>query len=664
MPKRKLKRNRGESMIFVLLLAVCLVCLSAVKMAAYADEQAFHMDAELIPSRNGAFNILLTVENTGEDWYGTARLLVDSGRGVPTPTDCAYDTALILPRGSTQQLVVGVPKEIIYPTNGDIQIILLDEASNVTAKKTFPAFLGGSANALAMGILSDDDSSLTYLDMEGEKISFYDDNYSVRLVQLNKENLSDALETLTFLVIDRYNTSILTKDEISDIRAWNEEGGVLIVGTGDYAEDTLRGLDYLELKCEAVYSPGESTQYGMDWTVDLSSLSLAKLEDLKKNYYERRISHAFVKRIGDGGVGVLPYSLSKLDESNFPYHYSQEKFVSVLLYEVSKAGYGYREPNGYYSRPYSWYDKDGSTGSRGIKLGGMLQKFGNDDGKLHFGALIFIILVYLIIIGPVLHLLLRRMKKGELYGIVVMGAAFACVWLIFFAGRGLTVKKPRVYSVTVYDLSRKNYCETYLHCYDAAHSEWSLRLAKGYEYAGPQAHGPYDNDTYFYHIKKDGDRLSLGIAPSTCFEDGYFCAGRRTNEEETSYNIDGIGLRNAGGLVANHTNRDFVYFAVIVNNCVEVYKSLPAGEIVELCDCESVFTSVLSGSGYSHKADKYVEPENIDAIYALGAGIFIVEDQLASDETAVIGLVEDWEKAVEDDCSEAAYGCFYKILEK
>ncbi len=53
--------------------------------------------------------------------------------------------------------------------------------------------------------------------------------------------------------------------------------------------------------------------------------------------------------------------------------------------------------------------------------------------------------------------------------------------------------------------------------------------------------------------------------------------------------------------------------------------------------------------------------EDYDAIAALGTGIWEVFSREDLSGTVVIGVTENWEKAVDDDCGETAYGCLYAV---
>lgn len=658
------KRIRRYFLMFALTVSVCLICMHAAGMTAAAKEQGFVIDAEQLPSGTAAYDIRLTIENTGEDWEGTVRLTICGSYG--SYLDCAYDTVISLPQCSRKQFVVSVPKSSLNSSGRsgdvDVRVAIINKNSSVAEEEVFQQLLNDGVDSLAMGILSDDYSSLTFMDMGGQKLYYYSDDYPIKLVELNQDNLSDSLDSLTFLVIDRYNTGVLTDEEISAIEKWTEDGGVLIIGTGRYAGDTLRGFDYLGIKCKEVYEKGVNVSKWKKESdyVDWSELNMANLTDTTGRYYMHGPSLAMTEPIVDGAVAVLPYSLSELGTLkayDFGDYTTQSGFVNCILDDASIDADS-RFGNLYYS---------GSDSAYMVRR--MLAVLGNSSSTLNFGVLEFIVIVYVILIGPVFYLILRSLKKRDLYWAVVPAAALMGIVLVFFAGRGFEVVSTRVYSVTVCNLSDRRDCRTYLHCFDANHREWSLRLAEGYEYAGPQtSYSIGDGYTYdyYHHIRKEGDRLFFGIKPTAGFEDGYFCAGRAADARTEGGRIESeLSPKSYTVLrVTNDTNYDFAYFAVIEGDSMRVYKSLAAGETSSLNKKEEVFAYTLGGYyyyDYMYKAREAVKAGEMDIMAALGIGSSSVYSQLNGGGTAIIGVTTNWDKTVDDSCSEVSYGCLYMI---
>ena len=664
-----MNRKKNGRFLTALALAVLLAsvfCKDMVITAHAEPESAFSIEAELLPGDKETYDIRMTVENLGADWEGVVRLTVNESYRKPS----AYDTALSLPQGSRKQFVVKVPMVSIDSTDGTVIVTLLNRNDEEAAVKEFRRLLMGQMEALSMGILSDAYADLTYLDMGGEEIYFYNDFYPIRLMELQQDSLEDELDGLTFLVIDKYNTAILTPDELAAIEDWILSGGILILGTGAYAEDTLSGFEdsFLEIDYRETDASIGTPSYGED--IDWSQLTTVELLNTAAGYsssYNDYYTGAFFGSMGNGSVCALSYSLEELGKAdNFYIYTTQEEFVMRFL--ENACGYA-----------RSRYSSSSYYGDSTYYIRNLLGVVGNSNSVLNFGVLKGIVVVYVIFAGPLLYLILRLLKRRELYWIAVPATAVLGIVLVYFAGRGFEVVTTKVYSVTVKDLSDSGETATYLHCYDANRSEWSLRLADGCEYAGPLYYNTSyssNDDSYYYHFKREGDILSVGINPDSNFEDSYFYLSRPEGGEKVEGSlltqnlaIDGTGISGGSGLkgtVMNDTDQDMDYFAVVWNDSMYVFEGLPAGEV---CDLQNA-TLLYHPSGYYYGSYMYDflddfyddgDYEKVSILSALGVGIYSVSGQLKTDEFAVVGVLKNWENIINDDCSEISYGCLYSV---
>lgn len=660
-------------LLLVIGILLCSAWAGSSGMAAGAGEQAFVIEAQVYPSNAPTYDVLVTIENMGEDWEGMARLTLRDSYG--SIDNCSYDTALSLPQGSKKQFTVRIPKNSMSRTDGIVLIELFDNKSKKTTEKSFNRLLQGGTDALVMGILSDKYSSLTFMDMGGNEVYYGSRTYPVKLMELNQDSLIGTLSALNFLVIDNYNTSVLSDDAVKEIEKWTDDGGILLIGTGSFAQDTLHAFDYLDIDCVTVYPPGDSPKMD-DAYVDIAKLHMA---DLLQKSDDFRIAYGTLARIcpqGDGAVGIVPYALTELGSLDVKDYSDEEldaeasdsgveEFLSSLLNDLgnSASGSNINQKQSY----YNFYPGSNSD----YIFHSLFELFGNGSARLHFGRLKIIVMIYVVFVGPVLYLILRLAKKRDYYWWTVPVSAVVGILLVYWAGRGFEVVSTRVYSVTVENLSDEGEVISYLHCYDANHSEWDLALAEGYQYAGLARDNYYGIDNpYYYHTRQEGDRLSFGADPNTSFEDCFFQAGGVMQAGSGSI-VGDVSYKNTWdimGTVANNTNQDFAYFAVIADDKMFLYKNLPAGAVCDLSKTEAIYDTdgsgdVLRDYMYDHIREvcNTKERTDIDTLAALGMGICAAYPQGGSNRTIIIGVTDNWNKTVDDSCSEAAYGCLYAV---
>lgn len=660
-------------LLLVIGILLCSAWAGSSGMAAGAGEQVFGIEAQVYPSNAPTYDVLVTIENMGEDWEGMARLTLRDSYG--SIDNCSYDTALSLPQGSKKQFTVRIPKNSMSRTDGIVLIELFDNKSKKTTEKSFNRLLQGGTDALVMGILSDKYSSLTFMDMGGNEVYYGSRTYPVKLMELNQDSLIGALSALNFLVIDNYNTSVLSDDVVKEIEKWTDDGGILLIGTGSFAQDTLHAFDYLDIDCVTVYPPGDSPKMD-DAYVDIAKLHMA---DLLQKSDDFRIAYGTLARIcpqGDGAVGIVPYALTELGSLDVKDYSDEEldaeasdsgveEFLSSLLNDLgnSASGSNINQKQSY----YNFYPGSNSD----YIFHSLFELFGNGSARLHFGRLKIIVMIYVVFVGPVLYLILRLAKKRDYYWWTVPVSAVVGILLVYWAGRGFEVVSTRVYSVTVENLSDEGEVISYLHCYDANHSEWDLALAEGYQYAGLARDNYYGIDNpYYYHTRQEGDRLSFGADPNTSFEDCFFQAGGVMQAGSGSI-VGDVSYKNTWdimGTVANNTSQDFAYFAVIADDKMFLYKNLPAGAVCDLSKTEAIYDTdgsgdVLRDYMYDHIREvcNTKERTDIDTLAALGMGICAAYPQIGSNRTIIIGVTDNWNKTVDDSCSEAAYGCLYAV---
>lgn len=659
--------NKGKiRFILTITIFICSMLLGVAPIVAQAKDDAFVIEAQMLPTDDLTYCVQLTVENLGEDWEGIVRLTINSGYGASV--NCAYDTVLSLPQGSTKQFEVRLPMDSVDRTDGYVIVRLLDQKGKTCAEKSFAKLLQDRANALSMGILSDSYASLTYLDMGGAELSYGNRNRPIKLVQLSQGSVTASLDTLTFLVIDSYDTKALTEEEVEQIANWVDKGGILLVGTGNNAEKTLGGLSFLGIAYEEV-EEHRGSLFDLDYYIDTSQLSLVNLEDAGDVFGERHSKHLGLNGSwGDGAVSVLPFALaqiSKLRTDAWDYDGAQEEFVEMILVNASNFSQGrYSSKDAYYENNYN--------------LQRIFPSLGKGSNQLKFGGLKALVILYVIFVGPVLYLILRALKKRDFYWLAVPVATLVGIFLVYWAGRGFEVASTNVHSVTVENLSGKGTAMTYLRCYDAGHKEWKLQMAEGYTFAGPLMnryyYGEEEND-YYHRIQKEGDRLFVGMNPKVGFEDGYFTAGAKKEAPSGTISWDG------GNVFTNETQYDFSYFAVIKYNSLIVYKNFKAGQRFDIEKSDSEYVDAVTTAGaYARYSSSYTpseayfygylrdslregKKEDIDLKAALGIGISAVDTAADLDQIVIVGVVENWDKTIADDCSEVSYGCLYTVID-
>ncbi|MBP3350810.1 MAG: hypothetical protein J6L65_00220 [Lachnospiraceae bacterium] len=673
--KQCLKKKNCAFLLFCLMLCMAVVFgMTGISVQAKEEGSAFFIDAEMVNMNEDTYDIQVTIENPGKDWEGMVRIVVDESYRMST----AYDVKLALPEGSEKQFVVKVSKAGIEQTNGTVYVYMVDKKEKVVWDETFYHLLTNGQMAIHLGILSDDYSSLTYMDMNGNKMYFWGDDYPIKLYELNQANLLDKLDNMQYLVIDDFDTAVLTREELDALNTWCYDGGMLIVGTGEYAEETLVSLskDFVDIEYYEVNEPGSVGQfYQYNDMVNWSVLHMANLMEgaPDHNYNVMWTSAVMCYSYGDGVIAVTPYSLKELgwqgDEFYKDSYLDRVRFVSDLLQETANMSMSR------YNNPYS-----GKQYNVLNNISTVLRAMSVSNTKLDFNVLRWVIILYVIFVGPILYFILKSMKKRDYYWGTVAVTVVVTIMLVFLAGRGHEVKNTRVFSVITENIGNMGKSKAYLYAYDASLDEWSMKLKEGYEYAGKMGYrnnwysdeeGAYDS-----RVIQEGNRFSVGIVPGENFEDAYFVLGYAKDAQATGGDLSGYdiyeSLGKLYGTITNETNEDFAYYAVIVNDYVFLMEGWEAGETIDLQNQQVLYhnsdgTGYFERYQYNYLRDRYRDgnstSEEISALAAIGAGIYNACLEYDDVGIVIMGVTEDEAGTVDDNVSEISYRCIYRVLQ-
>lgn len=690
--KTKVRKTMRKQLIKAAFTLLCVLGLLAGKErnTAYAKEEKpadmFTGDVAMLKQEHNGYVMQVTVGNSGADFTGTVQVIFagfDSG-------NCAYQTQITLPSQGKKQFTINITDTAADTTRGGACALnFLDEKGEILQSIELGNVLEHTITETSAGVLSDDFAGLSFMEADGETINIQNRQFPMKLMELNEENLREHLDELYYLIIDRFDVSSLGDENIEAIQDWVKDGGWLMIGTGEYADKTLSGFDkdFLDVGVLEISVPGEENiasaqaePFGYSFTmytndgVDFTNMAIAELD--YGSFFESSDHPAICGSIGNGGAEVYFFSFSDAELQKL------NGYTVASMYEdFQNFGYKYDEYSEWeYSREraLSFIDKINTN--------------------VNFTWLKVMILVYVVLVGPVLYLILRRCKKCEWYwiGVPVLGVLFIAG--VYFLGQGARVKETKVYSVTAQraDGDRK---DTYFMAYQAGTKPWEVRLHTDYGLAGPgsggggYSYGSYirDVDDYFYTVSDDGDGLLAGIKPEENFDSGMFYAEGSTKSrgeiscEDLKYDRKGT----IAGKITNGTDCDMSYMAVWYQDDIMVFSDVKAGETIDLkrdkqngkCVFDNTFYYVDDllydmVSVYRYRTDLGYEQDDMAALL-VGLGIAesektSVSDQLiaaggakpsAPEQAVIVGVVRDYDRVTEGKYSEISYGCLYSFEE-
>lgn len=669
----------------ILFLCVAGLLAGLAKGVAYAEsgptDNTLDGSVELLRQDKENYVIQVTVENMGEDFYGTVQVVFQASYSAG---NCAYNTEISLPAQGKKQFTITVPERAVDATRGECMLNFLDGRGKPVQSISLKNLMNGVASGILVGVLSDDYSSLTYMDAGGGSIYVRGDNYPLHLIQLDRDNLRGYLDGFYFLVIDQFNVSVLEEEDIQAIEQWVRDGGCLIIGTGAYAEQTLSGFgeDFLDMQVWEILEPGEENavsenrdRYGyysnyINWEVDFSQMTFAQLDYGLSGYSaESSENPAVYKAIDQGAAAVYFSSLGDTEMQKLG-SYAVEYIYEELMYQ---------------SRSYHSFNRRSNLESAGQR---MLAHIGNRDTSVDFSVLRLLIGIYVILAGPVLYLILRKCKKSEWYWVGVPALGLTFILGVFLLGRNARVNETRVYAVTA-QKADEDWMDTYFLAYHSGVKPWKVLMREDYEIAGPGwngYNGKYFSDAgdYFYTVDYDSQGLSVGEKPRENFESGFFYAGGHTQSRGV---ITGAHIKSDPaingcimGTVTNETDCDLAYMAVWNGQEVMIIENVKAGETLDLQQAEKdgrcvyqsriiddvgdllLYSDIVSIYNYSHHQEQRYSEDEMAALI-LGLSVAKEAAPKGGDCAVIAGLIKDCGRVTAGKCKETSYECLYGYAE-
>ena len=635
---------------------------------------SFSGDVTMLKKEDRGYVMQVTVANSGEDFTGTVQVVFTGSN----TANCAYNTKITLPAQGIKQFTIHITDTVADTDRGVCGLKFLDESGTLLQSIELKNVFGNALTELPVGILSEEPTGFSYLEAKGERLSVRDGYYPVKLMEVNENTLRQELDGLFFLVIDQYDVSSLGEENIRAIEDWVKGGGWLMIGTGAYGEKTLSGFDenFLNLSVSSVSAPGEENAlsrtadaeeyYYYDYTadgVDFTKMAVAELDNniTDQDFYESAENPAITVYWKRGAVSVYYCSLGDGELQKL-----RSSTASMMYRELTVDHYSH-------SRYSGWeYIREDA-----------LSFIDHANTNVDFTGLKVMITLYVVLVGPVLYLVLRKCKKREWYWVCVPALSVLFIVIVYFFGLGSRVNEAKVYSVTAQG-AEEDRKDTYLLAYQSGMKPWNISLEESYRMAGPETQSGYyyggytlNTEDYFYVVENGSQGLSVGVKPEENFDGGFFYAAGSGESRGTisCQGFERLGKGTFKGTLTNGTDCDMSYMAVKFQGYFMVFSDVKAGETIDLrkdygdrCvyaeefdDAYDLLYSLVHLYNYRVSTDLGYEQADMAALL-IGLSAAEEEEPAGPEQGLVIGIVRDYDRVTTGKYDETSYGCLYSYV--
>ena len=609
-------------------------------------------------NEDGTLSMKLKVESKKEDFNGSIKLYVGNSEW-SNYASTAYEKPISIEKGKTKEIVF----EIGYSVDctGKLWYELIDEDGTVIYDQQDTFTMMQSGLGMTMGVLTDDFGKFSFLnegntfqlELWGERVNFT----TTGLDETTFPEDRSGINQFDFLFIDQFYTDKLSEDQMNVLLQWLNEGGMLFVGTGANAVDTLSGFDgtdfgvqlsgsveemELILK-ESGISDYQNSMVGVflgeedkQAMVDYAWLDVNTDAICYENYNVLDLPF-WVREYGSGYAFVYPFSFTEEDMSacmkkavltaSCMNTYSQR--VIDTLDEASNTYYTY----------YSQYEMQNA------------QSILNDIKVPNAGFYLLLFVIYIVLATFVTYLVLKKKDKREYIWIAIPAWSLMFTLVVMVVSRSSRVTKPIESSVTLVSLYG-----------DQKNSNSFIALTtpdkKGYELnfnsditgmtasiddSGMNFNEVKDIRTNVdYTLKENADGYSLKVDKAKVFEYKYLQAFQTENTKESiDVSVEEEGLFYEG-TVTNHTEYDLLCVMVKLNGVTYNVGDLKKGETKSFSELEDI----VYGMEEYDSGDEY-ENNRIEALKELCLGIcydnFSALSRYVTSENLGIGIVRNYD---------------------
>ncbi|MCR5281928.1 MAG: hypothetical protein K6E18_01020 [Lachnospiraceae bacterium] len=586
-------------------------------------------------------DVSVTVANNGGDFSGTVQLSLDSGNETRL-----FEKQVNLPAGSRKVILFRIPQallEELSPSN-DCTVTIRKGNKNVAQQKFDQGgyFFTRDENSVTVGLLSDHPNQLSWIDNGGGTLFVSGESKELRLLELDEDLSEDQLAGLTFLVIDDFDTSVLSTEQIEAIQNWVNLGGGLWIGTGARPE-TISGFDQSFIDATVVETvPGKITFSAIEYGPDYQDVYTTGVNMILQ------CSHGAVLLSNYGLAEVMTGAedgVGGFFDDGFGNSVNKTYFAQTLLSMLSD--YSSLGNAHYTSRsPYNFQDNMNLIEER---------------IDLHFTGIRLLMLLYVILVGPLLYLILKSMQKREKIWIVLPAVSAVFVGLVFLLGIPNRVNGFQLKSVSVCNADGSGNAHTFASGYHSSNKDWTLTLKPDYYSTCSFMNEWYSEDARL-SVTQRGERLQITYDPDMGFSSASFLALGKNHESGSLIfrEEDGNGLLS--GSITNQTGHDLYYVCVMKYGYGILFRDVKNGETVSSDDLthieEKDFVAESDDALRTYASDYYYKDKYEQSRHAAALVVACEDKWQRGGDTLVIGVTDDAEPFTEEQSfSGLGYTC-------
>ena len=582
--------------IFTTILSVFILSLLILNVKVSASKNNSKYDLNISYGIDGKYKaqkympVTVQINNLEKDFNGEVEVRVtsDSSGGYN-----AYSKEVTASKGESISVTIPV-KFLGENSNGVVCII---ENGKVLYEKKLLISSGriNEGNAFT-GLLTDDPTALGYLG----NITYFDSNYS-NTGKMNCVNITEGMldenglniDGLDVIIINNYNMANLNDKQYNALNNWVNAGGTLLIGAGANESKTINNINKSFLN---IISNGTREQNVKTGSESLNLiLSQITLEDstVTVNSDENKLVYSL-----DRGAGKI--LITAFDLGLEPFISSDDAAIMLqdILRETFDKIYADNYQGGYNSRNYEISNILGS-----IPV----------ENTVSTLTLVIVLGVYAILVGIVIYIILKKMKKRDLTWVLIPVTSIVFTVMIYLLGSKMKIKDIIVNSTNIISVDEEGRGQINSYIGIASKNKENIKIENEEDLKMQ-----YISDDYYYYGDTDYNVKTLRVKTTYTNDNSYFTVSNSDVASVNKFEVSGkeivmpklentlkIKDGNLEGTIKNNLDADIQRLVIVSGKSVWDLGQVAKGEEISITNLVSNGSFGIQGYANSLNDEYY-----------------------------------------------------------
>lgn len=590
-----MKKNRSRR-IFIAILSIFILSLVIPNLKVNASKNNSKYDLSISYGIDGKYKsqkympVTVQINNLEQDFNGEVEVRVtsDSNGGYD-----AYCKEVSASKG--ENISVTIPVKFLEGNNTGTVCIMENGKVLYEEKLLISSGRISDGNAFT-GLLSDDPTALGYLG----NITYFDSNYS-NTGKMTCVNLTEGLlgenglniDGLDVIIINNYNMANLSDNQYNSLNNWVNSGGTLLIGAGANEGKTINNINksFLNITSNGTKEQNVKT-VSENLNLILSQISLNDSTAIV-NSNENELVYSLDRGAGKILITAFDLGLEPFISSNDAVIMLQDMLKGTFdkIYEENYQG-------GYYSTSY---EISNILGNIPVE---------NAVSPLTLGIVLG---VYAILVGIVIYLILKKMKKRDLTWVLIPVTAVVFTVMIYLLGSKMKIKDVIVNSANIISVDEDGRGQINSYIGIASKNKENIKIEKEEDLKMK-----YLSDDYYYYGDTSYDAKTLRVKTTYTNDTSYFTVANNNVAEVNKFEISGkeivmpklentlrIKDGNLEGTIKNNLDADIKKLVIVSGKTVWDLGQVAKGEEISITDLRSKGSSGLLGYANSLSNEYY-----------------------------------------------------------